>query len=346
MKYISAISAAVVICTYAISAHSVTLTHKCASKSGATGLSSSHLAEVAAANKIATIQVSCGKTLTKTMKQLAEGKIDLTASVFILNKLMSKGVGPYSALGKEKGAKLADNIRILYSYHIAPMFVLISFQAKGIDSWDKIRGKTIFNGPPRGGALTAARALIRFATGMSEGKGYTGKQVVWGSANALFLDGGVDAAVRPGNNPPTWIPQYIAAGKLNIVSFPKAKFNSKGFQKFVRGPGNVPVVLPISGLKFGGAKVISEDNMFRTLSQTAGDVVNKSMSKTLAKKLTAAFIKNLGELRKKTPWAPGALYGSTDNAEMGYCKVGVKFHPGAVEAWEEAGRKIPDCAKP
>ena len=217
------------------------------------------------------------------------------------------------------------------------MFYLVSFQTKGIDSWEKIRGKTIFNGPPRGGALTAARGLIKFATGMSEGKGYTGKQVVWGSSNALFLDGGVDAAVRPGNNPPTWIPQYIAAGKLNIVSFPKAKFNSKGFQKFVHGPGNVPVVLPISGLKFGGAKVISEDNMFRTLSQTAGDVVNKSMSKTLAKKLTAAFIKNLGELRKKTPWAPGALYGSTDNAEMGYCKVGVKFHPGAVEAWEEAG---------
>ena len=323
----------------------VKLIHMCATPDGATGVSAAYLAEVASANNIATIQTICGKTLTKTMQAVAEGKADISASPFILNFLMAKGLGPYSGLGKEKGKKYADSLQILYSYNIA-MFYLVSFQTKGIDSWEKIRGKTIFNGPPRGGALTAARALIRFATGMSEGKGYTGKQVVWGSANALFLDGGVDAAVRPGNNPPTWIPQYISAGKLNIVSFPKAKFNSKGFQKFVNGPGNVPVILPISGLKFGGAKVISEDNMFRTMSQTAGDAVNKSMSKTLAKKLTAAFIKNLGELRKKTPWAPGALYGSTDNAEMGYCKVGVKFHPGAVEAWEEAGRKIPDCARP
>ena len=32
---------------------------------------------------------------------------------------------------------------------------------------------------------------------------------------------------------------------------------------------------------------------------------------------------------------------------MGFCgPVGVKFHPGAIEAWEEAGRKIADCAKP
>ena len=326
-------------------AKSVKLIHMCAANEGVTGVVATYLAEVASANNIATIQSSCGKTLTKTMQAVAEGKVDISASPFILNFLMAKGLGPYSGLGKEKGRKYADNLRILYSYNIA-MYFLVSFQAKGIDSWDKIRGKTIHNGPPRGGALTTARALVRFATGMSEGKGYTGKQVVWGSANALFLDGGVDASVRTGSNPPPWIYQFLAAGKLNIVSFPKAKFNSKGFQKFAHGPGNVPVVLPISGLKFGGAKVISEDNMFRTITQTAGDAVNKSMSKTLAKKLTAAFIKNLGELQKKTPWAPGALYGSTDNAEMGYCKVGVKFHPGAVEAWEEAGRKIPACAKP
>ena len=181
---------------------------------------------------------------------------------------------------------------------------------------------------------------------MSEGKGYTGKQVVWGSSDSLFLDGGVDAAVRPSTNPPSWLPKYLAAGKVNIVSFPKAKFNSKGFQKFANGPGISPVVLPISGLRFGGTKVISEDNMFRSVANSAGDVVNKSMSKSLAKKLTAAFIKNIGELQKKTPWASSMLYGSTDNAKMGYCKVGVKFHRGAVEAWEEAGHKIPACAKP
>ena len=326
-------------------AKSVKLLHMCSLPDGVTGVVASYLAEVAAANDIASIQTSCGKTLTKTMRAVAEGKADISAAAFVLNFLMAKGLGPYSGLGRQKGAEYADNLRILYSYRIA-LYYLVAFQATGINSWDKIRGKTIFNGPPRGGALTTARAIIRFATGMSEGKGYTGKQVVWGSSDSLFLDGGVDAAVRPSTNPPSWLPKYLAAGKVNIVSFPKAKFNSKGFQKFANGPGNSPVVLPISGLRFGGTKVISEDNMFRSVANSAGDVVNKSMSKSLAKKLTAAFIKNIGELQKKTPWASSMLYGSTDNTKMGYCKVGVKFHRGAVEAWEEAGHKIPACAKP
>ena len=346
MKFISAIGAVVVFCMYAVSAHSVTLTHKCASKSGATGLSSSHLAEVAAANDIATIQVSCGKTLTKTMKELAEGKIDVTASVFILNKLMSKGVGPYSALGKEKGAKLAENIRILYSYHIAPMFVLISFQAKGIDSWDKLKGKTILNGPPRGGALTTARRIIEVLAGVSEGKGYTGKQVGWSSFDSMFLDGGVDATVRPATNPPGYLPLYIAAGKINVVSMPKAKWESKAFQRFATAPGNVPNIVPVKSMNWGKVNIISEDDKFRSLAQVAGDAVNKNMSNSMAKKLTAAFIGTLDQLNKKTPWAKNSMYGQTDDKIMGYCKAGVKFHPGAIEAYKEAGISVPDCAKP
>ena len=323
----------------------VKLTHLCSTPNGATGVSASYLAEVAARYNVATIQTSCGKTLTKTMRQVAEGKADITASPFILNFLMMKGLGPYAGLGKKKGAELADNLRVLYSYDIA-MFFLVAFEAKGIDSWDKLRGKTIFNGPPRGGATTTAKGIIYHVTGMKEGKGYSAKHVSWPQANSLFLDGSVDASVRPGNNPPTWIPIYSAAGKINIVSVPKAKWEGKGFQRLATGPGAVPVKLPIKGLNWGKAKVISEDGYFRTMSQTAGDVVHKNMSKSLAKKLTAAFIKDLDQLKKKTPWAPGALYGNTDLKRMGYCKCGVKFHPGAVEAWEEAGRKIPDCAKP
>ena len=114
-------------------AKSIKLIHMCATPDGATGISAAYLAEVASANNIATIQIICGKTLTKTMQAVAEGKADISASPFILNFLMSKGLGPYSGLGKEKGRKYADNLRILYSYNIA-MFYLVSFQTKGIDS--------------------------------------------------------------------------------------------------------------------------------------------------------------------------------------------------------------------
>ena len=326
-------------------AQSVKLTLECGSPDGATCTGGKHLAEVAAAANVAAIQVSGGKVLTRSVRQVAEGKTDMAGSPFILPFLLKKGLGPYSGVGKEKGAKLFSNLRILYGYHVAS-FYLIAFKSKGINSWDDLKGKTVFNGPPRGGALTIGRAVIRFMTGMSEGKGYTGKQVSWNSANSLFLDGGVDAAVRPANDPPPMLPLYTSAGEVNVISYPKAKWNSPAFQKFVNAPGNKPKVFPINSVDWGKANIISEDNMMRTLVNTSGDAVNKNMPKALAKKLTAAFIKSIPDLNKKAPWVKAALYGETDDEKMGFCAVGIKFHPGAIEAFEEAGKTIPACAKP
>ena len=40
-------------------------------------------------------------------------------------------------------------------------------------------------------------------------------------------------------------------------------------------------------------------------------------------------------------------FGNIDVKVAGLCGPNpVKFHRGAVRAWEEAGHKVPDCAKP
>ena len=201
---------------------------------GATDIAARNLAEVASANKIATIQVQAGKTLTKTLRAVAEDKINITAGANLLVFLMSKGLGPYSGLGKEKGKKLASNLRMLYPYHLASMY-LVAFQSTGIDSFDKLKGKTVHNGPPRGGALIAARQVIRLTAGLVDGKDYTGKQIAWGQATSIFLDRSVDATVRPGTNPAEFIPIYLAAGKLNIVSVPKAKWEGAPMAEVSKG---------------------------------------------------------------------------------------------------------------
>ncbi len=329
-------------------AQTPTLTHEFAQAGGSGDLSAKHLAEIASARKIATIQVQGGKTLTRSVQQVAERKTDITSMPFVLNFLMSKGLGPYSGLGKEKGAKLAANLRLLYPYWGTKSFYLIAYANTGIDSWDKIRGKTVFNGPPRGGALNTSRAMIRLTTGMGDGKGYTGKQIAWGQATAIFLDGSVDAALRPGNNPASWMPVLMAAGKINIVSVPKAKWEGPAWQKFLNAPGNAPALFPVSEFAhYGdGVRVISEDGMFRGASATFGDGVHKDMPKKLAKALTKAFIETVPDLIKKSPFAKGLHFGKTDDRIMAACNAGVKYHPGAIEAWEEAGHKIAGCANP
>ncbi len=154
-----------------------TLTHEYAQPGGGSDVSAKNLAEVAAQNKIASIQTQGGKTLTRSIQQVAEGKTDIASTPMILVFLMSKGLGPYSALGRKKGKELAGNLRILYPYHGVTGFFLIAYSNTGIDSWAKLKGKTVFNGPPRGGALNTARSIIRLTAGLNEGKGYKGKQI-------------------------------------------------------------------------------------------------------------------------------------------------------------------------
>jgi TRAP-type uncharacterized transport system substrate-binding protein len=347
MRRIFLLAAAAVLTASAAQAENITLTMTAAAPGGSTDVAAKNLAEVAAAEGIATIQVQVGQTLTKTVQQVAEGKTDISATPFILNFLLSKGLGPYAALGKKKGKELADNLRLLYGYNLST-FYLFAYKSTGIKSWDDIKGKTIFNGPPRGGALVSARQIIQATTGLKEGKDYTGKQIAWGQADSIFLDGSVEAAVRPGMHPAAFMPILLAAGDINMISVPKAIFEGAGWKKVLNAPGRIPMVLP--GKEFdqygGGVHLISEDGVFRSAAEIGGDMVNKRMDKKLAKALTAAFIKSVPELKKKVPFAKSALYGVISDEELRMCRAGVKLHPGAIEAWEEAGHKIADCAKP
>jgi hypothetical protein len=347
MKKILMAGAALIMSASNVQAQGITLSSAAASPGASTDVVAKYAAEIAAANNIATIQVQVGQVLTKTIVQVAKGETDISATAFILSFLMSKGLGPYSGMGKEKGKALAANTRLLYPYHLAA-FCLVSFKSTGIDSYEKIKGKTIHNGPPRGGALVTARNVIRLATGgFKEGRDYKGKQIAWGQANSIFLDRSVDAAVRPCGNPSSYIPVMAAAGKINIVSVPKKMYEGKGFQKYIKAPGMGPIEWSVNEMNVYGpnVKIISDDNIFRSAANTGGTVVNKKMDKKLARALTAAFIKNIKLLFQKASFMKYHFAGNVDDKIHGVCKVGVKYHPGAVEAWEEAGFKIPACAK-
>ena len=68
----------------------------------------------------------------------------------------------------------------------------------------------------------------------------------------------------------------------------------------------------------------------------------------LAKAMTATHIANIDRLITNTSYAKNLGLNTAGSAgDSGFCgAVGMKYHPGAVAAWEEAGVSIPDCAKP
>lgn len=325
----------------------VNLTAETASPGSTPGVSVLALSEVAAKDNIANIQVATGQTLTNSVQNVAEGKTDVAAAPFVLPFLMSRAVGPYAKLGKEKGAELAGNLAVLYTYRIAVQG-LYAYDSSNFSGYDAIAGKRIFNGPPRGAALTNARDLVRLVTGLEEKKDYTGIQVNWGQAVKTIQDGSADAFVLPMSFPDGRIIAAMASGDMTIYSMPIAAYEGEAFGKLNKRPGTVGVALPASELGYsGGVTLVSEDDMFRGPGTVGGEIVNTSMDFDTAKALTKAFIDNLDSVyRKKAPFMPSAWHGEIDVAKTDMCGLNpIKYHPGAVAAWEEAGYKLPDCAK-
>ena len=323
------------------------LTAETASPGGAVHLSMTYLAEAVSDAGVADLQVQAGQTLTNTLINVANGSTDIGVAPLILPFLLKHGRGPYSKQGKEAGSALVANVRALYPYNFGA-HTLFSFQSSGITSFDQLKGKTIFNGPPRGGALINARQVLQIVAGLKDGEGYKGIQVNWGQANKTIADGSADAIMLPATFPSDRVMAALAAGKVNIISTPKDIFEGEAFTRFSRAPGSAPVVIAIKDMGYGeGVTVHSEDEYYRSAVTVGAEIVNKSMSNDLAKAIVAAYIANLDNLRAKTPYAKNIGLAELDPVKSGFCgAMPIKYHPGAVMAWEEAGYTVPDCAKP
>ncbi len=324
----------------------VNLTAETASPIAVPGNTMLGLADVSAAAGVASIQVATGQTLTNSVQNVAEGKTDIAAAPFILPFLLSRGAGPYAKLGPEKGAELADNLAVLYTYRFG-VTALSAYESKNFGGWDAIEGATIYNGPPRGAALSRARAVVKIATGLDDGDGYTGLQVNWGQSVKTITDGSADAQVLPTNFPDGRLTQAAASGAMVVFSLPTTVYESEAAQKYMKAPGSVGVVEPKEGIFGTNIRVQSEDDMFRGIGEVGGEVVHKSMSEDIAYALTKAFLDGIDTIKGRIPMMATVWLGETDLAFTAMCGgVPVKYHPGAVRAWEEAGFTLPDCTKP
>ncbi|MDE0702626.1 MAG: hypothetical protein OXH59_02775 [Rhodospirillaceae bacterium] len=323
------------------------LTAETASPGGVPHATITTLAELASAAGIANFQVAEGQTLTNSLQNLAQGKTDVAAVPLILPFLLSRGAGPYGKLGKKKGAELVKNTAALYTYTYGG-YGLYAFDSSSVKGWKDIKGKTIVNGPPRGAALNIARAIVRIATGYSDGKDYKGVQSNWGQMVKTITDGTGDAMVLPITFPDTRILRSLGSGSITLWSVPKKAWDSKPMQRYLKAPGTAPWVIDLKTVKpIKGLTIVSEDGIFRSPGTAGAEMVQTSMSFDLAKALTKTAISNVKKFTSKAPYMANIFIGEIDPAKTGMCgPVPVKYHPGAVAAWEEAGHKVPDCAKP
>lgn len=342
MKLIAAVAASFTLATGALA--QANLTAETANPGGAVHLSPAHLAEVAGTQGIANIQLADGQTLTNSIQNVAEGKTDIAGTPYILPFLMSRGVGPYGSLGKEKGAELAANLQAITPVTLG-VFLLYAYDAKGIKGWDDLEGRKIYNGPPRGGALTNARSMIQIITGLKDGEGYEGMQANWGQAASIISGGEPDAVVLPELFPGSRVATVAAAGKMTGWSMPKDVYESEAMQKYMAAPGSAPFTAPLADIQNAMGddwSFVSEDDTFRAFATVGGNVVHKDMDDQLVYDLVSAYVGTMDELKAKAPFGNSVAF---DEPMQGMCGANpVKYHPAAARAWRDAGYTLDDCA--
>ena len=80
-----------------------------------------------------------------------------------------------------------------------------------INSWEDIRGKRVFIGPPAGSFGGQTQALIKAITGMKNGDDYEGVKLGWSAANQSWEDGKFDVFMRPGTMGSAAVDQFGSA---------------------------------------------------------------------------------------------------------------------------------------
>lgn len=310
------------------------------------------LAAVLDSAGVAKMQITEGATLTNSVQAVAEGQLDMAPAPLILPFLLSRGIGPYSGVGAEKGAELASNIRVLF-FNAGSAQIFGYYNSNPVADIRQLDGLRIWNGPPRGAALTSGRAMLQLLSGLKDGEGYEGVQNPWPDAVSTITGGGADAWTIPEGLPSGRQIAIAAAGGTTIFDVPSDLLNSELGQQIVAAPGHAPYSIPVEEFRAAYAgndiTVVTDDDTFDSFATAFGQIVPATMDEQLAYDIVKAYLEGESRFIESSPRGPyvGLSFGDIDGTTQGACgAVQVKMHPGAIRAFEDAGHTIADCLRP
>jgi TRAP-type uncharacterized transport system substrate-binding protein len=309
------------------------------------------LAAVLDSAGVATLQITEGATLTNSVQAVAEGRLDMAPAPLILPFMLSKGIGPYSGVGPEEGAKLADNIRVIF-FNAGSAQMFGYYNSNPIDDIRNLSGKRIWNGPPRGAALTSGRAMIQLLSGVADGEGYEGVQNQWPDTVSAITGGGIDAWTIPEGLPSGRQIAIAAAGGITIHDVPSDLLASELGQQILNAPGHAPYSVPIDEFRAAYAgndiTVVVDDDSFDSFAPAFGQIVPATMDEELVYNIVKAYLEGEDRFLNGSPRGPYVRlsFDDIDGVSQGACgAVQVKMHAGAIRAFEEAGHTIADCLR-
>lgn len=278
------------------------------------------------------IQVNAGQTLTKSMLKGGRQEIDFFSTVPSLVNLMKSQKRMYESVDDAPAA--AGEIRSILGFK-AGAYHPVTLAGSGIETWEDLKGKTIFTGPPAGSASATSEALIKIITGFEAGTDYNAVRLSWGEGYAALADNKIDMMVRPAEVGSSKIEQFGLSGEFRVLSIPQEVVESEAMQALFGRPGRG--MLQFDGgvykgqLTSGEITALGFTQFVGTHSGVADDVVYNA---------TKAFWENLDEVHAT------AFFLQEVTAETAFTSVNVPLHSGAAKYYDEAGIAIPDALRP
>ena len=268
------------------------------------------------------VELALGQTLTKSLLKMGQGSLDSSVVPLPAYNLLVLGKGPYAQMGAEKGKALADNVRSLFAF-TASTYHPIVWADSGINSWADVKGKRVYIGPPAGAANAQIMGLIKAASGLEEGKDYTGIKAPWGVAADGFRDGQYDVYVGVYGVGGQALAELSLSRKIRILSL-----NDRADPPEVLGlavgdipPGSYP-------------GMVNTDNViaWKTLMMLA---VKKDVSDDVAYKLTKTYFDSIPALKA------GNVGLAVLDAADAFQGLAAPLHPGALRFYKEVNRAVP-----
>lgn len=328
MKFLKHTLAAAVIAATAMTAQAATLTIEGGGASSTTGLVPQGFAPHAAKAGY-DLQVVLGQTLTKSITKVAAGKLDLAVAPPAAYRLMTKGKGPYGKLG-EKAVKLSENVRSLFAFGGSTMHPIV-WADSDIKTWDDIKGKRVFVGPPSGSAAAITKGYIEIAAGLTMGEDYEPVKVPWNQAAQGFQDGQYDVYVAYYPVGSQVLTELSLQRETRILGQTIEALSSDEFKAYESDSGIAGTVIPAGA--YSNMQGLETD--IGTGSTMMMIIANKDMSDDDAYNITKAYWQALPAMKKAN-----ALLNTQDETKPLF-GLSAKLHPGAIRYYEEMGVEIP-----
>ncbi|MEM9840301.1 MAG: TAXI family TRAP transporter solute-binding subunit [Pseudomonadota bacterium] len=280
------------------------------------------------------VRVNVDQTLTRAALKVATGAIDMASTPAGAFARMKVGKGPYKDLGQE-AIDASANIRSLFAFAGGHVHA-ITYADSGIETWEDLRGKRVFIGPPAGSFSAQTSALIETITGMKANEDYEAIRLAWGAANQAFEDGKFDVFMRSGTMGSAAVDQFGSAKPFRILGIPESVIGTPAWDTYLSTPGYAADILPAGTY----ANQSNNDTDLLASAYVMFLSVHKDMDDQTAYDLTKAMFDNLEDAHSVNS---GLEPLTLDNA---FVSLGAPLHPGAIRFYDEAGVAIPDNLRP